>query len=302
MMTLDLGGGGQALLGFTSCRRFIGRFSFDAHVLRVSLDPEGLELQPGETWKLEEFLAVSGPDRNALLTRLADGICRNHPPLPMPPLADRVGWCTWYGVGGAGNQKIVTESAARFASVLPELRFIQIDEGFSTRLGDWLEVDPNFGDLGQTIDAIRAKGFLPGLWFGPFIAQPDSGTLRDHPDWFVQGADGMPLNSGTLGFGGWSHGPWRVLDGDQSRGAEIPRNRFSHDARKVRGHIFQARRQLLGRDSGRTALRSQGDPRRSLPARHGSRPARRGAGRGNPRLQRPALALVRAGQRHAHEQ
>ena len=213
MMTFDLGGGGQALLGFTSCRRFIGRFSFDARVLRVSLDPEGLELRPGETWKLEEFLAVCGPDRNALLGQLADGICRNHPPLPPPPLENRAGWCTWYGVGEAVNQKIVTESAARLATVLPELKFIQIDAGFSKKVGDWLEVAPAFGDLGLTVDAIRAKGFLPGLWFAPFIAQPDSETLRDHPDWYVQGSDGKPLNSGTLSYGGWSHGPWRVLDG-----------------------------------------------------------------------------------------
>ena len=213
MMTFNLGGGGQALLGFASCRRFIGRFSIDAGVLRVSVDPEGLELAPGETWTLEEFVAVSGPDRDALLTRLADGICRNHPPMPRPPLGDRAGWCTYYGVGGAGNQKIVTETAARFASVLPELRFLQIDGGFSKKLGDWLEVAPGFGDLGQTIDAIRANGFLPGLWFAPFIAQPDSQTLAVHPDWFVQGPDGHPLNSGTVGFGGWDKAPWRVLDG-----------------------------------------------------------------------------------------
>jgi hypothetical protein len=31
----------------------------------------------------------------------------------------RAGWCTWYGVGGASNQKIVTEAAEFFAKNSP---------------------------------------------------------------------------------------------------------------------------------------------------------------------------------------
>ena len=212
MMTFDLGSGGQALLGFTSCRRFVGRFSFNERSLRVSVDPEGLELAPGETWPLEEFLAATGPDRNVLLDQLAEGIARNHPPLPQPPASNRAGWCTYYGVGGAGNQKIVTESAERFASVLPEIKFIQIDEGYTLE-GDLLDVNTNFGDMKATMDAIRAQGFLPAIWVAPFIAAPKSRTLAEHPDWFVQGADGKPLVSSSVGFGGWINGPWCALDG-----------------------------------------------------------------------------------------
>ena len=213
MMTFDLGAGGQALLGFSSCNKFIGRISFTAESLRVSVDPEGLELAPGESWRLEEFVALAGDDRNALLDELAADIGRNHPPLPPPPLTNRVGWCTWYGVGGAGNQQIISNTVARFQEILPSLRFIQIDEGYCPALGDWLEPSVEFGDMPATLATIRAGNFLPGMWLAPFIAQPDSLVLREHPDWFVQDAEGQPLNSGRIGFGGWSHGPWRVLDG-----------------------------------------------------------------------------------------
>jgi alpha-galactosidase len=212
VMTFDLGRAGHVLLGFTSCRRFIGRFSFNSAALRVSLDPEGLELAPGETWRLEEFLAVAGPDRNALFDQLATEIARHHRPLAQPPLANRVGWCTWYGVGGAGNQKIITESAQRFASVLPELKFIQIDEGYTLE-GDLLDFNPQFGDMKATVDAIRARGFLPAIWVAPFVAAPRSRTLAQHPDWFVQGPAGKPLVSDRVGFGGWCNGPWCALDG-----------------------------------------------------------------------------------------
>jgi alpha-galactosidase len=233
VMAFDLGRDGHVLLGFTSCRRFIGRFSFNNRELAVSMDPEGLELAPGETWRLEEFLAVSGPDRNALFDQLAVDIARNHPPLPQPPLANRVGWCTWYGVGGAGNQKIIAESAQQFASVLPELKFIQIDEGYTLE-GDLLDVNPQFGDMKATVDAIRARHFLPAIWVAPFVAAPRSHTLAEHPDWFVQGPHGKPLVSDSVGFGGWCNGPWCALDGTNPQ------------AQKHLEHVFRTFREKLG--------------------------------------------------------
>lgn len=154
----------------------------------------------------------SGPDRDALLEQLAARINKNHPPLPQPPLKERTGWCTWYGVGGAGNQAIVTRHAEQFAREIPELGFIQIDEGYTLE-GDLLDVYPEWGDMKATLAAIRAHGFLPGIWVGPFIAAPNSRTLAEHPEWFIQGPDGKPLDSGTIGFGGWKNGPWRAFDG-----------------------------------------------------------------------------------------
>ena len=231
MMTLDLGASGQVLLGFTSCRRFIGRISFDSHRLRVSVDPEGLELAPGDTWKLEEFTALAGADRNALLDQFALAVNRNHPPLPQPPVANCVGWCTWYGVGGAGSQPIITATAERFAKVLPELKFMQIDEGYTIE-GDLLDVTKEFGDLKATADAIRRNGFTPAIWVGPFVASPKSHTLAEHPDWFVQGANGQPLDSSTIGFGGWKNGPWRALDGTNPA------------AQKYLEHVFRTLREM----------------------------------------------------------
>lgn len=220
MMTLDLGAGQQVVLGFSSCKKFIGRFSFTKNALRISVDPEDLELSPGETWQLEEFVARAGADRNVLLDRLADDIGRNHPPLPQPPLVDRTGWCTWYAISGAGNQEVITNTAAQFAQSVPALRFIQIDEGYCPALGDWLEPWPKFGNMMATLDGIRAHGKEPGMWLAPFIAQADSKVLNEHPDWFIQDDAGQPFNSAKVGFGGWSHGPWRVLDGTNPKAQE----------------------------------------------------------------------------------
>jgi alpha-galactosidase len=37
--------------------------------------------------------------------------------------------------------------------------------------------------------------------------------FHEHPDWFVKGADGKPLQSNKVTFGGWRMGPWYMLDG-----------------------------------------------------------------------------------------
>ena len=37
--------------------------------------------------------------------------------------------------------------------------------------------------------------------------------FKEHADWFVKDADGLPLRSDRVTFGGWRRGPWYVLDG-----------------------------------------------------------------------------------------
>src|SRR4029434_2443330 len=69
------------LLAFTSCHRFSGQFYLGAGSLKVVIDTEALELQPGETWELEEFTFRSGRDRGDLLRQLADRLATNHKPL-----------------------------------------------------------------------------------------------------------------------------------------------------------------------------------------------------------------------------
>jgi alpha-galactosidase len=81
-------------------------------------------------------------------------------------------------------------------------------------MGDWLESGPAFGgDVRKVLDAIRARGFQPAIWVAPFVAEEQSQVFQQHRDWFVKDADGSPLRSDKVTFGGWRHAPWYVLDG-----------------------------------------------------------------------------------------
>jgi alpha-galactosidase len=81
-------------------------------------------------------------------------------------------------------------------------------------MGDWLDTGAAFGgDVQGVLAAIRKRGFEPAIWVAPFIAEQGSKLFREHPEWFVQDADGAPLRSDRVTFGGWRRGPWYAVDG-----------------------------------------------------------------------------------------
>ncbi|HLK63913.1 MAG TPA: glycoside hydrolase family 36 protein [Bryobacteraceae bacterium] len=212
MMTLTPPASATLLLGFTSCRRFNGRFYLRPKSIEVVLDTEGLAIAPGETWDLEEFLFTTGSDRAALLTRLADRIDRNHPPLRFehPP----AGWCSWYCFGARVTARNVMDNLSAIAKDVPQLKYVQLDDGYQPAMGDWLETGNAFGgDVQGVLQAIRRQGFEPAIWVAPFIAEAGSHLFHQHPDWFMKGDDGKPLSADKVTFQGWRRGPWYALDG-----------------------------------------------------------------------------------------
>jgi alpha-galactosidase len=212
MMMLSPSPTDHHLLAFTSCRRFIGQFYLNHPSLKVVLDIEGSELKPGESWLLEPFTYRSGNDREQLLESLAVQLVANHPPLhfPSPP----TGWCSWYCFGPRVTAKQVLDNLDFIAKHTPGLRYVQIDDGYQPAMGDWLQTGAAFGGNVQgVLKQIRERGFEPAIWVAPFVAEEKSHVFQQHPNWFVRDADGNPLRSDRVTFGGWRRGPWYVLDG-----------------------------------------------------------------------------------------
>jgi alpha-galactosidase len=212
LLTLSPPEAPQLLLGFGSCRRFSGQFYVEQARLQIALDTEGLELAPGERWPLEEFFFASGTSREALIDGLARRIEAHHPRLraEAPP----TGWCSWYCFGPRVTATQVLENLDFIAKAIPRLRYVQIDDGYQTAMGDWLETGAAFdGDVRGVLRAIRQRGFEPALWVAPFIAEAGSRLFREHPDWFVEDTDGRPLRADRVSFGGWRRGPWYAVDG-----------------------------------------------------------------------------------------
>ena len=217
MMTLTPPGGETMLLAFTSCKRFNGRFFLRPKSIEVVLDTEGLALAPGESWELEEFTFTSGPRRAALLAALAARIDQNHPPLKFA--APPAGWCSWYCFGRARvTAKNVMDNLNLIVKDAPQLKYVQLDDGYQPAMGDWLETGPAFGGgVQDVLQAIRASGQagLRTRHLGRAVSSPraNSHLFQQHPDWFMKGDDGKPLSADKVTFQGWRRGPWYALDG-----------------------------------------------------------------------------------------
>jgi alpha-galactosidase len=212
MMMLSPSASDHHLLAFTSCRRFAGQFYLNGRSLKVVVDTEDRELQPGETWQVEAFTHQSGTDRERLLETLASHLAANHPRLRFskPP----TGWCSWYCFGPRVTAQQVLDNLDFIAKHTPGLRYVQIDDGYQPAMGDWLETGAAFGGNVQgVLKQIRARGFEPAIWVAPFVAEEKSHVFQQHPEWFVKDSDGKPLRSDSVTFGGWRRGPWYVLDG-----------------------------------------------------------------------------------------
>jgi alpha-galactosidase len=212
LLTLTPPAADTLVFAFTSAKKFIGRFYVRPRSVQIVIDTEGLTLAPGERWALEEFTFTSGANREALLADVADRIDHHHPPLKRA--APPTGWCSWYAYGAKVTAADVLANLDVIAKDVPSLKYVQVDDGYQPAMGDWLDTGPAFGgDVRGVLTEIRKRGFEPAIWVAPFIAEAGSKLFQAHPDWFITDADGKPLPSDRVTFGGWRRGPWYALDG-----------------------------------------------------------------------------------------
>src|SRR5262249_8820995 len=158
------------------------------------VDTEGLELAPKQTWLLEELMVATDTDRAKLLSDVASRLTAHHPPLnaSAPP----TGWCSWYCFGPRVTAKQVLDNLDVVARTIPSLEYVQIDDGYQSAMGDWLDTGAAFGgDVRTVLDAIRKRGFEPAIWVAPFVAEEGSTLFQQHRDWFIRDDTGEPLRS-----------------------------------------------------------------------------------------------------------
>src|SRR5260370_12555573 len=167
-MTLSPPGKPCLVLGFSSCCGFIGRFLLSKGSILAVVDTEGLELNGGETWELEELMVAEGGSRSNLLGELATRIIRNHPKKLFQPVP--TGWCSWYCFGPRVTADEVLQNLDVMSKQLPQLRYVQIDDGYQAAMGDWLDTGKAFGgDLVPVLNNIRNRSFDPAFWVPPFV-------------------------------------------------------------------------------------------------------------------------------------
>lgn len=115
---------------------------------------------------------------------------RNHPPALK-------GYSSWYNHYRNINERRILDVLNGTERVLEPGDLFQIDDGWETAVGDWLEPDRKKFPHGMAPLAreIHERGYRAGLWLAPFICERRSGLFREHPDRLLR-YQGKPWKSG----------------------------------------------------------------------------------------------------------
>ncbi|MFO7849440.1 MAG: alpha-galactosidase [Spirochaetia bacterium] len=180
---LELWGSLDETRGYT-----LFRWDWSRGVLTVEKDCEGLVLEGGE---LILSLGIFTGSEEDVFTRYVSSCGAASDPEP------KAGWTSWYQHYTDINEETVRENLQAFASRKVPLDVFQIDDGWQRAVGDWLETDVSFpSGMAAIASEISRRGFEPGLWIAPFIAEEGSQLFREHPDWCIRNEAGNPLVAG----------------------------------------------------------------------------------------------------------
>ncbi|MBR6335299.1 MAG: alpha-galactosidase [Clostridia bacterium] len=123
--------------------------------------------------------------------------------LRKPGIEHLSGYTSWYNYFQKIDEKIILRDLDGLDRVKDSVSIFQIDDGYETFVGDWLDVDPVKFPRGMKViaDKVHEKGYLAGIWVAPFSVQRVSKTAKEHPDWLIKNTKGKP-EWGCFAWGG----------------------------------------------------------------------------------------------------
>lgn len=173
-----------------SAERSEGLWS-DEYVLSAGIS---LECTTKDRVELPDLYFISGDKLETCMTRAASMIASEMGARTcMDP---GFHWCSWYYHYENMSQtalETMLHTADEQAGCLPDFNYIQLDAGYTSHIGDWLDFNQRYPEgLGKAAETITDRGFEAGIWIAPFMAGDESRLYREHPDWVLHEKDGSP--------------------------------------------------------------------------------------------------------------
>jgi alpha-galactosidase len=151
-------------------------------------------IQPGEEISLDGIIMARG-ETHSMLSSYFDYI--NSSMNIELPAKNIKGYCTWYYFYDQIKPASIMQNVQVLKKRKVPVDLVQIDDGYQTLVGDWLDLKPEFqGKMEQLAADIRAAGYKPGLWLAPFIADRKSNLVKEFPDYILRTEFGRPIVAG----------------------------------------------------------------------------------------------------------
>jgi len=115
---------------------------------------------------------------------------------PLQEVEKIFGYTSWYNYYQDISEDIMQRDLDALDS---RFNLFQIDDGYETFVGDWLDVDGKKfpSGLSHIVEMIHNKGYMAGIWLAPFVAEEKSRLFSEHRDWFKTGPDGSAVKCGS---------------------------------------------------------------------------------------------------------
>ncbi|TVP86895.1 MAG: alpha-galactosidase [Acholeplasmataceae bacterium] len=154
---------------------------------RLESDVEGLVLDSSFT--LFDVLFLEGTHDEVFDTYMRE----------LPQIGERpvlIGYTSWYNYYQHISEQILLDD---LDALQGKYNLFQIDDGYQTYIGDWLDVNldklPN--GLMPIKTRIEDKKMMPGIWLAPFVCEKKSRVYREHPEWVAKDRQGRAIMGGS---------------------------------------------------------------------------------------------------------
>ena len=184
----------------------------DRNSIHLISDVKGLKVNKGQEVTIFDYCYFDNYEK---------GLASFWEAFPKKDVKKILGYTSWYNYYQNINEEIILRDLEALDN---RFEIFQIDDGYETFVGDWLDVDekkfPN--GLKLIIDKIHQKGFKAGLWLAPFVAETKSKLFNEHQDWIRKDKKGKPVVAG----GNWSG--FYALDLDNKEVIEYIKKCLTH--------------------------------------------------------------------------
>ena len=128
-------------------------------------------------------------------------------PLKHPPAT---GWTSWYHYYTDISEQIILENLEAFQKENVAIDHFQIDDGYQTKVGDWLNIKSSFPNgMAHLAQKIKQANYKSGIWIAPFVCEADSDIFKQKKHWLLKDNNGLPISLGKIKL--WS-GDFYALD------------------------------------------------------------------------------------------
>lgn len=161
-------------------------FYRDSQTIQLISDISNKALKPKESFVIYDYM-IHEQVENGLREYFGSFHLRTNQKL--------FGYTSWYNHYQNINEDIIHQA---LESADSRFQLFQIDDGYETYVGDWLDVDtkkfPN--GLDPVVKKIHEKNMLAGLWIAPFVCETKSKLRNQHPSWIAKDSCGDFIYAG----------------------------------------------------------------------------------------------------------